>query len=91
MVKRREDFENERRELTALEAIRLNAKLLKRSEKRDAFVVRDLLDQGEDVNANNQLGFSALRYSQYPEIATLLIQNEADVHARDNFGRSALM
>ena len=57
-------------------------------------VVTLLLDRGaeSDINAENERGTTPLHYAAYlnsnPEVATLLIQRGADIHARDNAGKT---
>jgi len=55
-----------------------------------------LIDNGEDVNATDEKGhtalmFASLDFQEWPEIVNMLIENGADVNSRDDKGQTALM
>ena len=53
-----------------------------------------LLAQGADVNAKDNLGYTALMYAAengHTETAQALLAHGTDVNAKDNFGWTALM
>ncbi len=57
-------------------------------------LVNILLDHGADINAKDELGFTALAratsFQNHPEIAKLLIERGAEVNTHDKFGRTPL-
>ena len=74
----------------------LNSKLLEAAEKGDTDKIWELIEQGADINAQNEDGMTALMYAaRYghltPELLETLVSHGADVNARDNKGRTALM
>jgi uncharacterized protein len=68
--------------------------LIAAAKKGDLEHVRKLLDEGDDVNAENDNGETALLYAALKgnlEMVKLLIEREADVEARDKDGFTVLM
>ena len=64
------------------------------AQKGDASRVRQLVSGGEDINAKDGNGKTALMYASengQAEIARLLIDAAADVNAKDKDGKTALM
>ena len=62
--------------------------------KGDASAVQKLISQGEDINAKDSKGKTALMYAAekgQAETARILIDAAADVNAKDNDGKTALM
>lgn len=66
----------------------LNEALWEAAKENDAAKIQSLLDQGVDVNAKNKYGATALTFAadrtNY-EAAKVLIENGADVNAKDTF------
>lgn len=58
--------------------------------ERDVNVVRSMIERGADVNDACREGFTGLMRVKNPEIALLLLQNDADSSKRTIFGHTAL-
>ncbi|MFC1781261.1 ankyrin repeat domain-containing protein, partial [Planctomycetota bacterium] len=60
---------------------------------RDIEKISELLDQGEDINGKDWLGYTPLQwaiYFGYPEVVELLLSREADPDIQSTTGRYAL-
>jgi len=72
-----------------------DTELLFRSVRRDDyFKVKRLIEEGADVNAQNNYGDTALMIASkrgHTEVAKLLIEEGADVNAQDTLGNTALL
>ncbi|MBE6463306.1 MAG: hypothetical protein E7005_06095 [Alphaproteobacteria bacterium] len=63
-------------------------------EKKDIKEIKELIDMGADVKAEDDYGYTALMWasqSGHKEVVELLIKNGADVNHKDNDGDTALM
>ena len=63
-------------------------------EKKDVEEIKELIDMGADVKAEDDYGYTALMWasqSGHKEVVEFLIQNGADVNQKDNNGCTALM
>ena len=68
--------------------------LIKFSYSRNLEGVKYLIEKGEDVNAKDKDGRTALIHASkngYLEMVKLLVKNGADINAKDNYGWSALI
>ncbi|MDD5773688.1 MAG: ankyrin repeat domain-containing protein [bacterium] len=75
-------------------AIEFNSGLISAAEKGDINTVKQLLDQGADINVKDRNGITALItavWNSYTEIVKLLLEKGADVNAKDDYGRTVLM
>ena len=80
------------------EAVRLAEKIIEECDNEDidakVNVVKDLIEQGADVNAKDKDGMTALIVASrngHREVVEMLISNGADVNAKDNSDWTALM
>lgn len=67
--------------------------LFKACADRNIHLINSLIDSGEDVNYQNELGCTALHYAiffQEIDIARCLILNGADIHIKDARSRTPL-
>jgi ankyrin repeat protein len=67
--------------------------LLKASEEGHIEVVKLLLDNGADVNANDGGVYTALMWAcmqDYTELVKILLDRGADINVKDVFGQTAL-
>jgi ankyrin repeat protein len=72
----------------------LNRQLINAVKEGNLKKVIDLLENGADVNAKNNDGYTALMTASregHKEIVELLIKNGADVNVKNNDGGTALM
>ena len=76
-----------------------NVQLVQSAERGNLTDVQDALNDGADVNAKNDIGFTALMrasyggytYGSYAEIVKLLLDKGADVNIKTDKGITALM
>lgn len=59
--------------------------------EEDVEIIRFLVDNGADVDAQNEDGISPLHICLYPEIARELIACGANIELQDKWGRTPLM
>jgi ankyrin repeat protein len=72
----------------------IDKELIKASEYNYLEKVKQLLEEGADVNAKDDFGKTALMWAceyGYKEIAELLIEKGADLNAQDKYGLTALI
>lgn len=60
------------------------------SENASPQIVQTLIHSGANVNAQDDVGFTALMKASNRAVAELLIDNGADIHAKTIFGKTAL-
>jgi ankyrin repeat protein len=73
---------------------KINEDLRRAAQSGNTAEVRSLLDAGIEVNATDNVGYTALMWASgmgHPEVAKLLIETGADINAQNNNGRTALM
>ena len=72
----------------------LDYKLIKAAKQGDIETLTELIAKGADVNAkDNKVGMTALMWATLktqPKVVNILLDKEADVHAQDNYGNTAL-
>ena len=69
----------------------LDEQLIEQSQKGDSVRVKELLENGADVNAKNN--YTALHWSAYwghTDVVRVLLEHGTDVNAKDNIGWTAL-
>ena len=77
-----------------IQVAKLNKSLFNAAKVGSLSVVKAALENGADVNAKTNDGWTALMYASYKkpiDVAKLLIENGADVNAKTNDGWTALM
>ncbi len=70
--------------------IRYQSSRLIRADYDDPATIRKLLEEGEDINYQNELGISALHNAKTPKTALLLLQNGASISSINNKGKTPL-
>jgi len=83
---------NKRRKYRTMENV--NDYVIPAARLGEAAIIRELIEQGADVNVRNELGHTPLIiacYHGHYEIARLLLATGSDVNASDNGGNTALM
>ena len=69
----------------------LDEQLIEQSQKGDSVRVKELLENGADVNAKNN--YTALHWSAYwghTEVVRVLLEHGADINAKNNYGETVL-
>ena len=79
------------KQLSNPESFDLNNKLLEAAEKGDLKLVKELLDQGADLEAKDKYGRRPLHnavYYGHLEVVKLLLDRGADLEAKTNSGKT---